>query len=35
VHRRGADGTVQIISHPRLDQPARAEDVLHVGESIF
>ena len=35
VHRRGADGAVQIINHPKLDEPARAEDVLHVGESIF
>jgi polysaccharide export outer membrane protein len=35
VHRRGADGTVQIMHNPKLDEPARAEDVLHVGESIF
>jgi polysaccharide export outer membrane protein len=35
VHRRDANGAVQIINNPKLDEPARAEDVLHVGESIF
>ena len=35
VHRRGPNGEVQVMERPRLDEPARAEDVLYVGESIF
>ena len=35
VHRRGPNGEVQVMDNPKLDAPARAEDVLHVGESIF
>jgi polysaccharide export outer membrane protein len=35
VHRRGADSQVHVIANPRLDEPVKPEDVLHVGESIF
>jgi polysaccharide export outer membrane protein len=35
LHRRGADNQVQVINHPKLDDLARPEDVLHVGESLF
>ena len=35
LHRRGAHGGVQVIDRPKLEDPARAEDVLRVGESIF
>jgi len=35
LHRRGADGSVQVINRPKLEEPARADDVLHVGESLF
>jgi len=35
LHRRAADGAQHVIDKPKLDDPARAEDVLHVGESIF
>lgn len=35
VHRRGADGAIQVLKNPGLDELARPEDVLHVGESIF
>jgi polysaccharide export outer membrane protein len=35
LHRRGADGKVEIANNPKLDDLARPEDVLHVGESIF
>jgi hypothetical protein len=35
LSRRGANNQIQVINHPRLDDPARPEDVLHVGESIF
>jgi polysaccharide export outer membrane protein len=35
LHRRGANGALQLIDRPRLDDLARPEDVLHVGESIF
>jgi polysaccharide biosynthesis/export protein len=34
LHRRGADGQVQILT-PRLDDPLQPDDVLHVGESLF
>src|SRR2546425_390736 len=34
-HRRGANNQIQVINNPRLDDPARPEDVLHVGESLF
>jgi polysaccharide export outer membrane protein len=34
LHRRGADDRLQIAS-PKLDDPIRPEDVLHVGESLF
>jgi protein involved in polysaccharide export with SLBB domain len=26
---------VHVIANPRLDEPVKPEDVLHVGESIF
>lgn len=35
LHRRGANGAVQVINNPKLDDLARPEDVLHVGESLF
>lgn len=35
LHRRGANGAVQVLNNPKLDELARPEDVLHVGESIF
>lgn len=35
VHRRGADSQVYVINNPRLDDPVKPEDVLHVGESVF
>jgi polysaccharide export outer membrane protein len=35
LHRRGAHGGVQVIDRPKLEDPAKAEDVLHVGESLF
>jgi polysaccharide export outer membrane protein len=35
LHRRGDNGAMQVIKTPRLDDLARPEDVLHVGESIF
>jgi polysaccharide biosynthesis/export protein len=35
LHRRGADGRNQVISNPKLEDLARPEDVLHVGESLF
>src|SRR5688572_15512099 len=35
VHRKGEDNRVHVITNPRLDDPVKAEDVLHVGESIF
>ena len=35
LHRRGANGDVQVISSPKLDAPVKPDDVLHVGESIF
>jgi polysaccharide export outer membrane protein len=36
LHRRSGEGEAQkLIKNPNLDGPARAEDVLHVGESIF
>jgi len=35
VHRRGTDQQVHVINNPRLDDPVKPEDVLHVGESIF
>ena len=34
LHRRAANG-MQVINNPKLDEPAKPEDVLHVGESIF
>jgi len=34
VHRRGADGKLQIID-VTLDQPLRADDVIYVRESLF
>jgi len=34
VHRRGADGKLQIID-ATLDQPLRADDVIYVRESLF
>ncbi len=36
LHRRGPNGQGQsLLKNPKLDEPARPEDVLHVGESIF
>jgi polysaccharide export outer membrane protein len=35
LHRRGANGEVQVIASPKLDAPVKPEDVLHVGESVF
>ena len=35
LHRRGANGAMQVIERPKLDDLARPEDVLHVGESLF
>jgi polysaccharide export outer membrane protein len=35
LHRRGADGAIQVLKNPGLDELARPEDVLHVGESLF
>jgi len=35
LHRRGASGEVLIMNNPKLDDPVKPEDVLHVGESIF
>jgi polysaccharide export outer membrane protein len=35
LHRRGANGAIQELKNPRLDDLARPEDVLHVGESLF
>jgi hypothetical protein len=35
VHRKGADNQVHVINNPRLDDPVKPEDVLHVGESVF
>jgi len=34
LHRRGADSQLRILT-PRLDDPLQADDVLHVGESLF
>jgi len=34
LHRRGAGGGIEVLQ-PTLDQPVRADDVLHVGESFF
>jgi polysaccharide export outer membrane protein len=34
VHRRGADGKVEILT-PDLNDMVQADDVLHVNESIF
>ena len=34
VHRRGANNQLEA-SSPRLDEPVRPDDVLHVGESLF
>jgi polysaccharide export outer membrane protein len=35
LHRRGANNQIQVINNPKLDELARPEDVLHVGESLF
>lgn len=35
LHRRDDSGAMQVINRPRLDDLARSEDVLYVGESIF
>jgi polysaccharide biosynthesis/export protein len=35
LHRRSSDGSMQVIRNPRLDDLARPEDVLYIGESIF
>lgn len=35
LHRRAANGEVQVMNNPKLDAPVKPEDVLHVGESIF
>lgn len=35
LHRRGANGAMQVLKDPRLDELVRPEDVLHVGESLF
>lgn len=35
LHRRAANGAMQVIERPKLDDLARPEDVLHVGESLF
>jgi polysaccharide export outer membrane protein len=35
LHRRAANGALQVLKDPSLDELARPEDVLHVGESIF
>lgn len=35
LHRRGANGEVQVMNGPKLDEPVKPEDVLHVGESLF
>ena len=32
---RGATGRQVEVRNPRLDQPVQADDVLHVGESLF
>lgn len=34
LYRRGADNQLRA-SNPRLDDPVRPDDVLHVGESLF
>jgi polysaccharide biosynthesis/export protein len=34
VHRRGADGYVEVIE-PKLDDPLQADDVVYVRESVF
>ncbi|HEU4644011.1 MAG TPA: polysaccharide export protein EpsE [Burkholderiales bacterium] len=34
LHRRGAGGQVEVLQ-PTLDEPVRADDVLHVGSSFF
>jgi polysaccharide export outer membrane protein len=34
VHRRGADGKLQIIE-PKLDEPLKVDDVIYVRESLF
>jgi polysaccharide export outer membrane protein len=35
LHRRNGSSQAQVINNPKLDDLARPEDVLHVGESIF
>jgi polysaccharide biosynthesis/export protein len=35
LHRRAANGAMQVIERPKLDDLARPEDVLHIGESLF
>jgi polysaccharide export outer membrane protein len=35
LHRKAADSQVHVINNPRLDDPVKPEDVLHVGESVF
>jgi polysaccharide export outer membrane protein len=35
LHRRSANGEVLVMNNPKLDDPVKPEDVLHVGESIF
>jgi polysaccharide export outer membrane protein len=35
LHRRSANGEVQVMNSPKLDEPVKPEDVLHVGESLF
>lgn len=34
LHRRGAGGQVEVLQ-PTLDEPVRADDVLHIGSSFF
>lgn len=34
LHRRGADGGVQVIE-PQMDDPVQADDVVHLKESLF
>jgi len=34
LHRRGAGGGIEVLQ-PTLDEPVRADDVLHVGSSFF
>ena len=35
VHRKGADGKVQVITTPMMDEAMRDGDVVFVRESLF